>query len=88
MTIMSRVIISTSLALSTLGLVGALAVFLSQLVFTDLRASAADFRTHERFSERIVAELKGTDSLHEQAILAIEHKLESMDKKLDKILSK
>lgn len=88
MTTMGRILISSSLALSTLGLVGALAVFLSQLVFTDLRASAAEFRLHERDAQRIVAELRGADALHEQAIQNIASKLESIDKKLDKILSK
>ena len=88
MTAMGKIIVSTSLALSTLGLVGALAVFLSQVIFTDMRASAADFRLHEKDAQRIVAELRGADALHEQAIRNIDNKLDSIDKKLDRLLSK
>lgn len=85
---MGRIIISSSLALSVLGLVGTLAMFLSQIVFADLRTASADFRTHERESQRIVAELHGTDALQMQQITAIEKKLDAIDKKLDRLLTK
>lgn len=85
---MSKFIISSTALTITLGLAFAIFGFFSKTMFEDARAAAQDFRVHQNEAARIVAELKGTDTMHEQKLVLLEKKVDEANHKLDLIVAK
>ncbi len=85
---MTKAIVHSSVLMTVLGVVFALAVFLTKTLFEDARALGADFRSHELEARTIVSDLRGKDAILEARVVGLDKKMDEANRKLDFIIER